>query len=54
MMKRQIEPAKDNLDKANTYRDLKKRYKRATEEEFYLEAFLLSGAMIEDQYDRKR
>lgn len=49
MMKRQIEPANDNLDKANTYRDLKKRYKRATEEEFYLEAFLLSGAMIEDR-----
>ena len=48
-MKRAIKPVKDNMDKANTYRDLKSRYKRAVEEGFYLEAFLLSGAMIEDR-----
>jgi hypothetical protein len=48
-MKRSIIPVKDNMDKANTYRDLKNAYKRAFDEEFYLEAFLLAGAMIEDR-----
>lgn len=48
-MARLIQPVKDNYDKQNTYRYNIRRFNKAMQEGFFLEALLIDYAMIEDR-----
>ena len=44
-----IKPVKDNIDKQNSYRENLRRYNKAMQEGFYLEAILIDYAILEDR-----
>ena len=46
---RRIKPVSDNTDKQNSYREYLRRYNKAMQEGFYLEAILIDYAIIEDR-----
>lgn len=48
-MARLIQPVNDNYDKQNTYRYNIRRFNKAMQEGFFLEALLIDYAMIEDR-----
>ena len=46
---RKIKPVTDNKDKQNSYRENLRRYNKAMQEGFYLEAILIDYAILEDR-----
>ena len=46
---RKIDPVYDNADKAQTYKELMRKYKKAMDSECYFEAMLITYAFLEDR-----
>lgn len=49
MLKRIIDNVKDNYDKNNTYRVIMQKYNDAVNDKYYLEALMISYALVEDR-----